>query len=109
MAASSIRERFWITIQLSGQQNAESSQRVAKRIRTVEFGRTRGGRHGFPKSLLPIHSLSAALQRFARAAGLSSPSTVRPFPTAICAEVNSDTTASRRSQRMDVGQAGLAV
>ena len=41
VGAPSIPERFGIAIYLATQQNAEPSQRVAKRIRTVQFDRTR--------------------------------------------------------------------
>ena len=55
VGAACIRERFGIAIHLAAQQNAPPSQRVAKRIRTVQFDRTRGRPRGFPKGMLPIH------------------------------------------------------
>ena len=51
-----IRERLGIAIHLPVQQNAETSQRIAKCVCTVQFNRKRRSRYALTKSLVPIYS-----------------------------------------------------
>src|SRR5262245_1090196 len=53
----SILERFGIAIHLASQHGAVSSQRVTKRVRTVQVDRTRGCQCCFPKRILRINSV----------------------------------------------------
>ena len=54
VGATCIRERLGIAIPLSAIHDVHRAQRVAMRIRAVEFNGARDRPRGFPKGVLPI-------------------------------------------------------